>query len=245
MPRVLLLVAVVIALLILVRRVQSLPPHKRRGGYIQLGLGTAVVVVVMLTLAGKMHWVGAALTGLVVVARQALPLVVRAFPFLAQWFKQRQGPSGGSAQYSEVKSQLLRMTLDHATGELDGEVIGGSYKDWLLSEMDQSQLQDLLGQCRGSDPDSEQLLQSYLEQRFPDGFEAGEAQGQGSDEGTQAASGMTRSEALAVLGLDANASDEEIAAAHRSLIQKLHPDRGGNDYLASKINQAKDFLLKG
>ena len=54
---------------------------------------------------------------------------------------------------------------------------------------------------------------------------------------------LTRSEALAVLGLSGDASREDIVSAHRTLIQKLHPDRGGNDYLAAKINEAKDFLL--
>ena len=46
-----------------------------------------------------------------------------------------------------------------------------------------------------------------------------------------------------MLGLAEDASADDIVAAHRKLMQKLHPDRGGNDYLASKINQAKDFLL--
>ena len=54
---------------------------------------------------------------------------------------------------------------------------------------------------------------------------------------------MNHNEALAVLGLDSGASKSEITAAHRKLIQKLHPDRGGNDYLAAKLNQAKDTLL--
>lgn len=54
---------------------------------------------------------------------------------------------------------------------------------------------------------------------------------------------MSAEEALEVLGLKANASEEEIIAAHRKLIQKIHPDRGGSDYLASKINLAKKVLL--
>jgi curved DNA-binding protein CbpA len=61
--------------------------------------------------------------------------------------------------------------------------------------------------------------------------------------GTANAAGVTRAEALAVLGLEEGASEEDIVAAHRTLIQKLHPDRGGNDYLAAKINEAKDFLI--
>jgi len=56
---------------------------------------------------------------------------------------------------------------------------------------------------------------------------------------------MTREEALAVLGLGPAPSREDVTRAHRRLIMKLHPDLGGTDYLAAKINRAKEILLSG
>lgn len=55
---------------------------------------------------------------------------------------------------------------------------------------------------------------------------------------------LTVAEARKILSVSAHASRDEIIGAHRKLIQKFHPDRGGNDYLASRINAAKALLLK-
>lgn len=55
---------------------------------------------------------------------------------------------------------------------------------------------------------------------------------------------MTRSEALEILGLEAGASDDEIEAAYKALIVKNHPDQSGSDWLAARLNEARDFLLK-
>ena len=234
MPRLLLLLAIAAVVYILYKRARGLPPHKRKAEYTKLGVGVAVVIVVGLALAGKMHWVGVALTGLLVAARQLLPTLIRFFPMLAS-LKSRGAPAGG--QSSTVETELLRMQLDHDSGALEGVVLKGSYRDWRLADMDKTQLQELLDYCGGEDRDSVQLLESYLDQRF-----AGDGGFQGGAPGPTETGSMSRKEALAILGLDEQATKEDIVAAHRKLMQKIHPDRGGNDYLASKINQAKDLL---
>jgi len=74
-------------------------------------------------------------------------------------------------------------------------------------------------------------------------------QNKGRDAGDQQDSGlgraehMTRTQALEVLGLTQGANEQEIIEAHKRLMQKFHPDRGGNDFLAAQLNQAKDTLL--
>lgn len=57
-------------------------------------------------------------------------------------------------------------------------------------------------------------------------------------------SGMTVTQAYKILGLSSEATKQDVIQAHKKLMQKMHPDRGGSDYLASQINLAKDLLLK-
>ena len=83
------------------------------------------------------------------------------------------------------------------------------------------------------------MLEAYLERVHGEAWrEAVEGRG-----GAKSSGAMTREEAYAILGLETGASKKEIHDAHRQLMQKLHPDRGGTNYLAAKINQAKDLLL--
>ena len=237
MPRVILLLVIVFTLVVLVRRAQQQPPHKRRAAYLQIIVGSAVIGVVILTLMGKMHWVGAALTGLLVATRQLFPVLVRLLPALGGL---RASGARPSSKQSEVASRIIKMTLDHDSGELSGVVLESPFKGWLLNELNRQQLDELLSYCQHEDTDSAQLLASYLEQRFSEDAQDREETDRGGENG---ASPSSRAEALAVLGLQDDATEQDIIAAHRALIQKCHPDRGGNDYLAAKINQAKDQLL--
>ncbi|MCK7578446.1 MAG: molecular chaperone DnaJ [Chromatiales bacterium] len=87
-------------------------------------------------------------------------------------------------------------------------------------------------------PELQQILRS-----LGLGGGAGTADG-GTEQSTPPGSGaLSDDEARAILGVDAKADAEAIRAAHRRLMQRLHPDRGGSDYLAARINAAKRRLL--
>lgn len=238
MPRLILLIAIGLIGWIVYQRLKGIPPGKRKAEYLKVGLVALAVVVVLLTVTGRMHWIGAAITGLLVALRGLLPALVRALPIL-QWFHRQKssatGASGG--QQSTVETGLLRMTLDHDSGEMNGEVLEGEFAGCRLDEMERADLDQLMAWCCQRDPDSARLLDSYLQRRFGDS--TGRQQAPPSGGG----GAMSQREALAVLGLAEGASRDDIVASHRKLMQKLHPDRGGNDYLAAKLNQAKDTLL--
>ena len=148
-------------------------------------------------------------------------------------------------QKSTVKTTMLVMELDHDTGAIDGEVLAPPWTGRRLSDLDVQELQRLLAECRAVQDQSSTLLEAYLDHAYPDWRAGGEKpDGEAGRTGPPPGSGaMTPEEARAVLGVGRDASDADIRAAHRRLMKISHPDHGGTDYLATKINQAKDILL--
>jgi len=149
----------------------------------------------------------------------------------------------GGARVSTIRTRWLNMELQHDSGEMDGEVLEGQFVGQRLADLTLSQLLSLAGECR-DDNDSIQILEAYLNRAHPDWREQASSEQQSrGNAGSSSASAMNETEALAILGLEAGASEDDIVRAHRRLMQKMHPDRGGSDYLAQRINQARDFLL--
>jgi len=175
-----------------------------------------------------------------------LPTVLRLLP-MWQLFKgraasARSSGAPGQGQVSTIRTGYFEMELSHDDGSMDGTVLKGAHAQRRLSTLLLADLLSLYEECR-ADADSVQVLEAYIDRAFPQWREDAGSQFQG---GAAAAdeSAMTETLALEILGLDETADKEEITKAHRSLMQKMHPDRGGSDYLAQKINAAKDFLLK-
>lgn len=159
---------------------------------------------------------------------------------VASWFRSA-GTGGGSGaasgQRSEVVTAWLTMRLDHGSGEMSGRVRQGRQAGRELAELALPELLEVLAECRQQDQESVTLLEAWLDRTAPD-WRSAEAPP------PAAAGPMDRAEALAVLGLAEGATEAEIRAAHRRLMQAAHPDHGGSDWLAARVNQARDLLLR-
>lgn len=149
---------------------------------------------------------------------------------------------GSRANVSKVRSRHLAMELDHDTGELSGRVLDGQFAGWDLMDLGEMETRALLSEIE-HDAESINLLESWLDTNRAGWRDYFAEQDAGVGSGPVNGAGDPVAEAYAVLGLQPGASDEEIKAAHRELMKGVHPDKGGSEFLAAKINEARDLLL--
>jgi DnaJ domain len=200
---------------------------------------TGIVIAVLAVATLAISPASGRLSALLIPVAMMMPALVHLRTFLDRY----RTPAAG--QTSTVATPFLRMTLDHDTGSMTGTILQGRFSGMRVEELGGADLLALLRECRAEDEEGARLLEAYLDRVRPDWRDelAGERPG-GSGGGARSTGGdMTVEEAYAILGLAPGADAEAIKEAHRRLMVKLHPDHGGSDYLATKINRARDVLL--
>ena len=170
-----------------------------------------------------------------------LPTLIRLLP-MWQMFRGVRASAKPQAkgQTSTIRTEYLVMELDHDTGDMDGLVLKGTFIEKQLSSLSFEQLMELYEDCQ-SDSDSEQVLRVYIQRNNPEWEE--KYRGGDNREISEDDTFLDHQLAIEILGLIDPIDKEDVIKAHRLLMQKIHPDRGGSDYLAKKINLAKDFLI--
>ena len=151
------------------------------------------------------------------------------------------GPRPG--RVATARSAMIEMRLDQDSGAVSGAVLAGAMQGRELDSLTRAECLALYEDCRRDDPEGARLLETYLDRRFAGWRQADESQGEERRRNNRGGA-MTRDQAYQILGLSQGASAEEIIRAHRSLMQKLHPDHGGSTALAAQVNEAKDVLLR-
>ena len=212
---------------------------------LQVAAVTVGVALIILAATGRLNWVFALFGALLPFLRRLVPLMSYLPTFRRAYrnFKSpHSNPGPSTGQQSKVETRFLSMTLNHDTGEMNGCVLEGRFAGKALKALSLDQLVELLAEYTREDEESAALLRAYLDRVHGDEWQEGE-QSEAGKNATGLSDEMTRHEAYEILGLDDGASEEQIIEAHRRLMQRVHPDRGGSTFLAAKINQAKRRLL--
>ena len=203
------------------------------------------LALIYLGATGCLHWLFALLGGLLPFVSIALRNIVRIVQAVTLFRRFRgifprssTSQTRHSGQTSKLQTSYFEMILDHDSGDLNGKILLGHFAGRQLSQLELPKLLELLAECQ-SDQDSVNVLIAYLDRVHPDWQDQ-----VSSTHNTIETNTLNEQQALAILGLETNASKQDIIDAHRRLIQKVHPDRGGSTYLAARINEAKSFLIK-
>ena len=204
-------------------------PPNRRNSAIKTGLLYFVAIaLLLLVVTGRVNILFAGIAA-------AIPVFHRLMAYrgiigtIGRFAGQKFGPT-------TLTTAWLVVEYDLAKRSLDAKVTQGQFEGKKLSELNDSELNTLLDLVK-EDFQSRAAVNAYMMARQGNTYSQQNRQAPNTD------SQITLSQAYEILGLEQNATPDQIKKSHKRLIQKLHPDRGGSSYLAAQINAAKDLLL--
>ncbi len=209
---------------------KKLKPEQKRPFVIKIMVYVVVALLIAAVLTGRIHWLGAVAAAALGLLKVGASTAFRFLPFLQTL--------GRSRVFGDpvFKTPFLEMKLILANNRLEGRVLQGEMADRPLASLTEDELNSLEATLKASDRRGYYLLRVYRQ-----GAASASQQEQASRD--QELTQPNVEEARLMLGLDKGFNKNDVDKAYKRLIQRVHPDRGGNDYLASRINLARDILL--
>lgn len=183
----------------------------------------------------------------------AIPLLGALVPAFGRWralwrnFRVSSAPlqartrDARESTFTQVETPFLRMIMNPEAGKYGGTVLQGRFKGAELAQLNLEDLLDLYRECQ-VDSHSVTVLEAYLDKVHTGVWRERHARDRRKQSRSSAGLPMDKQEAYEILGLQPGASLQEIKTAYRRLMQRMHPDQGGSDYLAARINKARDLL---
>lgn len=149
----------------------------------------------------------------------------------------------GYREPRQVRTAALEFDLGTDGEPMDGTVLVGPFAGRRLSAVPSEALIELAALLSANDPEGARGLEAYLDRRQPGWRVDADVDGDPRTGGPTKPGSMTEQEAYQVLGLERGASLEDVRAAHRTLMKRLHPDQGGSVERAARVNAARDRLV--
>lgn len=232
MTKLLPLLLAILLVYLLVKYITTLPKKQRKATIIKYAVYGIIGLLIIAVFTGRIHWLGAVLAGALGLLKVGASTLMRTLPFL------------GFLRHNNVlnnpvfRTKNIEIVVDLKTGSFSGRVLTGEFANRDISSLSELEFDTLEKQLENTDTRAYYLLR-VIRQRMNG------TKYQNTDNGHQPIiDAPSVEEAQLILGLSPPYDKKTVDTAYKRLMQKLHPDRGGNDYLASRVNIARDIVLK-